>query len=85
VGYGDIKPYTNIEKIYGIGCMMITTGVSAYLIGALSTIFNRSSSLSKELKLKSLYINQFLIHHKIPNDLRSRISSYMEFLIDHRK
>lgn len=85
VGYGDIRPYTNIERVYCMGCMVIATGTSAYLIGALNTIFNRSSMLSKEMKLKSLHINQFLLHHDIPNSLRARILSYLDFLIEHKR
>lgn len=84
VGYGDIRPFTNIEKLYTMGCMLITTGVNAYLIGALSTIFNRSSQIYKDMKLKSLHINQFLIYKDIPSDLRARILSYLEFLIEHK-
>ena len=85
VGYGDIRPFNNLEKLFSMGCMMITTGVNAYLIGALSTIFNRSSSIAKEMRLKSLHINQFLIHHSIPSELRARILSYLDFLIEHKR
>lgn len=84
VGYGDISPQTNLEKIYVMGCMIIATGISAYLIGALSTIFNRSSLLAKELKLRSIYIIQFLIYHNIPNSLRSKIVSYLDFLTEYK-
>jgi hypothetical protein len=85
VGYGDIRPFTNLERLYCMGCMIISTGMSAYLIGALNTIFNRSSLLAKEMKLKSLYINQFLLYHNIPSDLRSKILSYLEFMIEHKR
>ena len=85
VGYGDVRPFSNIEKIYGMACMIITTGFNAYMIGALSTIFNRSSMISQEMKLRSLHINQFLIHHEIPYSLRVKIMSYLDFLVEYKQ
>lgn len=70
VGYGDITPISNFEKVYCMGCMIITTGLSAYLIGSLNTIFNRSSILTKDMKMKSFHINQFLLNREIPVDLK---------------
>lgn len=65
--------------------MLITTGVSAYLIGMMSSIFNRTNFLSKEMKLQSLHIYQYLLYHKIPASLRSRIMSYLEFMIEDKR
>lgn len=85
VGYGDIHPHTNLEKMFSMICMIISTGFNAYMIGALSTIFNRSSLISQELKIKSLHINQFLIYHDIPSNLRAKIMNFMDSLVEYRQ
>lgn len=85
VGYGDITPNTGIEKIYCMFAMMIACGFSAYLIGSMGSIFNRSNMLANEYKLKSLYINQFLNYHNIPNEFKIKIMTYMEYLIEYKK
>lgn len=83
VGYGDINPSDNL-RLPAIVCMLIGTGLSAYLIGALNAIFNRVNIISKEMKLKSLHINQFLTHHKIPISLKAEILSYLDCLVEYK-
>lgn len=85
VGYGDIIPTTSIERVFCMFVMIITAGFSAYLIGVLKTVFNRSSLMSQEIKLKSLHINQFLMYNNIPNELRMQILNYLDFLVEYRK
>ena len=85
VGYGDIRPFTNLERVFSIFCMLVSTGLSAYLIGSLSSIFTKSNIISTQMKLKSLHINQFLLYHKIPHSFRSKILSYLECLIEYKK
>lgn len=65
--------------------MILTTGFNAYMIGAISTIFNRSSLITQELRLKSLHINQFIIYHNLPLSLRAKIMSYLDLLIEYKQ
>ena len=84
VGYGDITPQTNYERIYVIFWMLIACGFTAYIIGSIGSIFNRSNLLANEIKLKSFHINQFLIYRDIPNELRLKIMSYLDYLCEHK-
>jgi hypothetical protein len=85
VGYGDITPQTNLEKVYSILGMLIACGFTAYIIGSIGSIFNRSNIMANEIKLKSFHINQFLRNKEIPNDMRMRIMSYLEYLVENKK
>lgn len=40
VGYGDIYPKTNAEKVFGTVCMIIACGVFAYMVGSIDSIIN---------------------------------------------
>ena len=39
VGYGDIHPYTNEEKIYVIIMTLISCGIFAYAVNTIGNIF----------------------------------------------
>ena len=41
-GYGDIYPLTNNEKIFGIFALMISCGIFSYIVGILSTLFDKN-------------------------------------------
>lgn len=61
VGYGDITPYTNNEKMFVMLAMIISWGLFAYSVGSIGTIVNRPNLLSAEFRTKMLHINQFMI------------------------
>jgi hypothetical protein len=42
VGYGDLYPLTNAEKVFGIFAMIISTGIFSYIVGVLSTLFDKN-------------------------------------------
>jgi hyperpolarization activated cyclic nucleotide-gated potassium channel 2 len=44
-GYGDIYPLTNEEKIFGIFALMISCGIFSYVVGVMSTLFDKNNSI----------------------------------------
>ena len=44
-GYGDIYPLTNEEKIFGIFALMISCGIFSYIVGVMSTLFDKNNSI----------------------------------------
>lgn len=85
VGYGDLTPNTKLEKIFVMFAMIIACGIFAYSVGSIGTIVNKSNLMSSEFKEKMLHINQFLIKKDIPNSLRMKIMSYLEYLSEYKK
>jgi hypothetical protein len=65
--------------------MLIACGFTAYIIGSIGYIFNRSNIIANDIKLKSFHINQFLMARNIPNSFRVKIKSYLEDLVDYKK
>lgn len=57
VGYGDIYPITNNEKIFVMCAMLVSCGVFAYVVGSIETIVSRSSSIDTQFKEKILHVN----------------------------
>ena len=57
VGYGDIYPITNNEKIFVMCAELVSCGVFAYVVGSIETIVSRSSSIDTQFKEKILHVN----------------------------
>jgi hypothetical protein len=43
VGYGDIYPLTNEEKIFGVFALMCACGIFSYIVGVMSTLFDKNN------------------------------------------
>lgn len=57
VGYGDLYPITNPEKLFTMLAQLISCGVFAYVVGSIETIVSRSSSIDTQFKEKILHVN----------------------------
>lgn len=42
VGYGDIYPLTNSEKIVGIVAMIVACAIFSYIVGSISSLFDKN-------------------------------------------
>lgn len=85
VGYGDIYPITNFEKLFTMWGMLVSCGVFAYVVGSIETIVRRSSSIDSMFKERILHVNQYLTHQNIPKNLRLQVRRYLEQMQDHKK
>lgn len=50
VGYGDIAPKTNVEKIYTIFMTVLSCGQFAYTINVIGTIFQELAQKQAHVK-----------------------------------
>ena len=70
VGYGDIYPITNSEKLFAMLAMLVSCCVFAYVVGSIENIVRASMYIDSEFKQTILHVNQYLIRENIPKDLR---------------
>ena len=85
VGYGDIYPITNTEKLFSMLSMLVACGVFAYVVGSIETIVRRSNTIESAFKERILHVNQYLIHQNIPKNLRMQVRRYLEQNLTHIK
>jgi hypothetical protein len=85
VGYGDITPNTNNEMLFVMFGMIVAWGVFAYSVGSIGTIVNKSNLMTAEFRTRMLHINQFLMKRDIPNELRLKIMSYLDYLCEYKR
>ena len=50
VGYGDIVPKTSVERVFGIFVMLVASGMFAYTMNAIGSIFQNLDKSAQEYK-----------------------------------
>lgn len=60
VGYGDITPATNAERIAAIINMIVSVGMYAYTINVVGQIVSKYNILSAKYEEKMRYVNKFM-------------------------
>lgn len=85
VGYGDITPHGNLEKIYTMIVMILGVGVYGYVIGNVANIISSLDVGKTRHRERVEKINAFMIDHKFPAGLQHRVKNYFSYLWESRR
>ncbi|XP_074120854.1 voltage-gated inwardly rectifying potassium channel KCNH6 [Sminthopsis crassicaudata] len=78
VGFGNVSPNTNPEKIFSICVMLIGSLMYASIFGNVSAIIQRLYSGTARYHTQMLRVKEFIRFHQIPNPLRQRLEEYFQ-------
>uniref|UniRef100_A0A3B3SM25 Potassium voltage-gated channel subfamily H member 7 n=1 Tax=Paramormyrops kingsleyae TaxID=1676925 RepID=A0A3B3SM25_9TELE len=78
VGFGNVSPNTNSEKVFSICVMLIGSLMYASIFGNVSAIIQRLYSGTARYHLQMLRVKEFIRFHQIPNPLRQRLEEYFQ-------
>ncbi|XP_028831884.1 potassium voltage-gated channel subfamily H member 2a [Denticeps clupeoides] len=78
VGFGNVSPNTNSEKIFSICVMLIGSLMYASIFGNVSAIIQRLYSGTARYHAQMLRVREFIRFHQIPNPLRQRLEEYFQ-------
>ncbi|XP_032285781.1 potassium voltage-gated channel subfamily H member 6 isoform X2 [Phoca vitulina] len=78
VGFGNVSPNTNSEKVFSICVMLIGSLMYASIFGNVSAIIQRLYSGTARYHTQMLRIKEFIRFHQIPNPLRQRLEEYFQ-------
>nr|CAB3258015.1 potassium voltage-gated channel subfamily H member 7 [Phallusia mammillata] len=78
VGFGNVSPNTNNEKIFSICVMLIGSLMYASIFGNVSAIIQRLYSGTARFHTQMLRIKEFIRFHQIPNPLKQRLEEYFQ-------
>ncbi|KAI7796811.1 putative potassium voltage-gated channel subfamily H member 2-like [Triplophysa rosa] len=78
VGFGNLSPNTNSEKIFSICVMLIGSLMYASIFGNVSAIIQRLYSGTARYHTQLLRVKEFIRFHRIPGDLRQRLEEYFQ-------
>lgn len=80
VGFGDIVPKNNFEKIFAIFFIYFACYIFAFSLNIIGIIVQTLNKKSSSLNSALLTLNVYMSQKHIPLDLRVRIKKYLEFL-----
>lgn len=80
VGYGDITPETNLQKLFSMVIMVTGVGVFGYVIGNIATMITNFDRARAEFISKIERLNTFIRYNKIPKDIQEEILDYYHYL-----
>ncbi|XP_059893420.1 potassium voltage-gated channel subfamily H member 6-like [Gadus macrocephalus] len=78
VGFGNVSPNTNSEKIFSICVMVIGSLMYASIFGNVSAIIQRLYSGTTRYHTQMLRVKDFIRFHQIPGGLRLRLEEYFQ-------
>ncbi|KAL4510497.1 hypothetical protein ABPG72_004651 [Tetrahymena utriculariae] len=79
VGYGDISPQTDIERLFSIFTVLSACCVFAYSISEVGSIFEQMNKATKKQKVNMFVINSYMKKKRITIDLQYQIRHYLEY------
>ncbi|XP_061519990.1 potassium voltage-gated channel subfamily H member 6 [Phycodurus eques] len=78
VGFGNVSPNTNSEKLFSICVMVVGSLMYASIFGNVSAIIQRLYSGTTRYHTQMLRVKEFIRFHQIPVSLRQRLEEYFQ-------
>ena len=75
VGYGDIVPTNNDERLYGMFCAFIGSAIFAFTVGEISAMASRTHSSAMEYEKEMCAMEEFMRKHNLPKEMRKAVRS----------
>jgi hyperpolarization activated cyclic nucleotide-gated potassium channel 2 len=85
VGYGDIVPRSEIEKVYAMAAMILACGTFAYVVGSIGGIISKQSERETAYRDRSNAVNEYLRKNNIPDGLQFKVRRYLEYVWENQK
>ena len=81
VGYGDITPSTNLQRIFAIGVMILGVGMYGFVIGQITSLVQNSDRRRKKTVERLETLDAFCRHYDVPNELRDEALHFYEHVL----
>ncbi|KRX00745.1 Cyclic nucleotide-binding protein [Pseudocohnilembus persalinus] len=78
-------PQTNIEIVFATFANLFTTGVFGYALNTIGMILQEVNKKKKQYNSQRQRVNRFFVQRKIPQQLRQRITLYLDFVYEQSK
>ncbi|MEO6048302.1 MAG: cyclic nucleotide-binding domain-containing protein [Candidatus Kapaibacterium sp.] len=84
VGYGDVTPANNWQRMYAMIVMIIGVGVYGYVIGNIASLLANIDPARTKYMETMERLTAFMRYRHIPHDLQNRIRDYYNYLWEKR-
>lgn len=82
VGYGDIVPVNNAERLFCVAATFVGTAVFAFIIGEIQAMVTKKKIYAVEFDHKMESVEEFMRHHKFPRLLRQKVRHHYSCIWD---
>ncbi|CAK8987086.1 Potassium channel KAT1 [Durusdinium trenchii] len=79
VGFGDVTPVTDLERVFSTLLMFVGASLNAYLIGTVCGLVAELSQRNTEHRLTMNLVNEFSSQYNFPQELRVRLRKYITY------
>lgn len=76
IGYGDVTPKTNGERVLATLCMLLGASIYAYVVGAVCGIVSGLDEATSKFHNTMDNLNRYMEEYKIPQPLRMTLREY---------
>mmetsp|Transcript_142796 Transcript_142796/g.274191 ORF Transcript_142796/g.274191 Transcript_142796/m.274191 type:complete len:531 (+) Transcript_142796:1-1593(+) len=84
VGYGDITPTTDGERIYTTLAMVVGGGFYGYVVGCICSMVSNSDLNSTAFYDRMELVHAWLVHHRLPLPLKKRLRRYFKVYLSEK-
>lgn len=84
VGYGDILPYDQSERVFACFIILLGAFVWAYIIGAFSSTLNSMDRDKAKYDEYMRSIKALMRFHDVPNEMVERIDAFFEYKFENK-
>mmetsp|Transcript_37196 Transcript_37196/g.117068 ORF Transcript_37196/g.117068 Transcript_37196/m.117068 type:complete len:1082 (+) Transcript_37196:459-3704(+) len=84
VGYGDISPVSNVEKLITVFYMIMNLGLSSYLLGNMTMLLTRADQSTGDYRMQVNVLEKFMSRNAIPPELVLQMRSFLQLQFEAR-
>jgi len=84
VGYGDIFPATDLQKILTMIAMIFGVILYGYVIGNIASLLSNIDVIKTRFLKRIKDVNSFLSYNSVPKRLRGKVQKYYQYIWDNR-
>ncbi|KAL4432040.1 hypothetical protein ABPG74_017776 [Tetrahymena malaccensis] len=79
VGYGDITPISQIELLWSLFSILMSSQMFAYSINTIGQLLREFSKKEQEMQNKIYLINKYMVKKNVNKNLKYQIREYLEY------
>ncbi|KAL4460796.1 hypothetical protein ABPG72_016603 [Tetrahymena utriculariae] len=85
VGYGDVVPVTNYERIYVIFMTLLSSAIFGYVVNTIGQLYNQQAQKLEQFSKRKQEINLFMDDRKIDSNTKIDVLNYLEYAFQYQK
>ncbi|EAS04978.2 cyclic nucleotide-binding domain protein (macronuclear) [Tetrahymena thermophila SB210] len=85
VGYGDVVPVTNYERIYVIFMTLLSSAIFGYVVNTIGQLYNQQAQKQEQFSKRKQEINLFMDDRKIDSNTKIKVLNYLEYAFQYQK